>query len=291
MNSVLIPDKSGAALNELRFQMLQDIAKELARARDVVFPTSFEIVARLRKAAQDPDLSLDQIATFVAVEPLISARLTSMANSSKFAGDGKPIKNVRAAAQRLGLKVVRATVTASAMNQLLRSKDTAKFSGLAAQLWQHSLHTAAAAELIAGRMTRIAPEEAMLAGLVHDLGAFYMLYRANQYEELRQRPDTIRYLILQWHESIGHAVLIALGMPEDIAEAVREHDTPRRITDKPRDLGEVIYIANKLAGGMSESVGVAPEADAAAQPTLADGYLQLADEIAARKRELEAVFG
>lgn len=289
MEAVLIPDKSGAALNEQRFQMLHDIANELAQ--DVVFPTSFEIVARLRKAAQDPNLTLDQIATFVGVEPLMSARLTAMANSAKFVKKGKPITNVREAVQRLGLKVVRATVMASAVNQLLRSKTTVKFSGLAAQLWQHSLHTAAAAELIARSMTRIAPEEAMLAGLVHDLGAFYMLYRATQYAELRQRPDTIRYLILQWHESVGHAVLIALGMPEDIADAVREHEHPRRIGDKPRNLGEVIYIANQLAGGMSEWVGVAPEADASAQPTLADDYLQLANSVAARKRELEAVFG
>ena len=31
-------------------------------------------------------------------------------------------------------------------------------------------------------MTSIAPDEALLAGLVHDLGAFYMLYRASQYD-------------------------------------------------------------------------------------------------------------
>jgi HD-like signal output (HDOD) protein len=288
METQQIPDKFGTALSEQRFQMLQDIATELAE--DVVFPTSFEIVARLRKVALNPNLSLDQIATCVGVEPLMSARLTSLANSAKFAKDGRPVKNVREAAQRLGIKVVRTTVTAIAMNQLLRSKDTVKFTGLAVQLWQHSLRTAAAAELVARNMTNIAPEDAMLAGLIHDLGAFYMLYRATQYEELRQRPNTIRYLILQWHESIGHAVLIALGMPEDIAEAVREHDQPRHIADKPRNLGDVIYIANRLAGGMFDGVGIEPETDAGAQPALADDYLQLADTVTARKCELEAVF-
>lgn len=37
----------------------------------------------------------------------------------------------------------------------------------------------------------------MLAGLVHDLGAFYMIYRAAQYPELRIRPDSVKHLILQ----------------------------------------------------------------------------------------------
>lgn len=289
MDAVLIPDKSGAALMEQRFQMLQDIASELAK--DVVFPTSFEIVSRLRKVAQNPDLSLDQIAAFVGVEPLMSARLTCMANSAKFTREGKPpITNVRDAAQRLGIKVVRATVMAIAMNQLLRSKDTVKFTGLAAEIWQHSLRTAAAAELIAAQMTSIPPDEAMLAGLVHDLGAFYMLYRATRYEELRQRPETVRYLILQWHEDIGHALLTALGMPEDIVEAVREHDRPRRLADKPRNLGDVIYIANKLAGGMFEWVGISPDPDELDDLALSDDYLQLTDKVVARKRELESVF-
>ena len=63
---------------------------------------------------------------------------------------------------------------------------------------------------------RINPDQAFLAGLVHDLGAFYMLYRAAQYEELRMRPDTVKYLMLQWHEGIGVSLLNALGLPEEI---------------------------------------------------------------------------
>lgn len=50
----------------------------------------------------------------------------------------------------------------------------------------------------------------MFAGLVHDMGAFYMLYRAVQYEDLRQRPETVKYLIAQWHESLGVSLLGAL---------------------------------------------------------------------------------
>jgi HD-like signal output (HDOD) protein len=287
MDDASIPDKAGAELNEQRFRMLGDIAKDLAR--DIVFPTSFDLVARLRKVLQDPNLSLDQVADFVSLEPLMSARLISLANSSAFASSGKAIKSVHEAVFRLGLNAVRTTAMAIAMNQFLRAKDVVKFSKLADKLWQHSLHTAAAAELIARQMTRINPDEALLAGLVHDLGAFYMLYRASQYEELRQRPDSLRHLMVQWHESIGHSVLVVLGMPEEIAEAVREHDQPRPLPTEPRNLADVVYVANLLAGGVLEWLGRAAPAGAE-QYAMAPQYLELADEISAREKAMRAVF-
>ena len=92
----------------------------------------------------------------------------------------------------------------------------------------------------------------MLAGLIHDLGAFYMLYRATQYEELRERPDTVRYLIVQWHESIGISLLNALGLPEEIVNATEDHDRLRPAPETLRTLSDVIYVANMLSGGHFE---------------------------------------
>jgi putative nucleotidyltransferase with HDIG domain len=287
MDDAKSPDKSGTELNQQRFHMLEDIAKDLAH--EVIFPTSFDLVTRLRKVLQDPDISIDQVASFVTLEPLMSARLISLANSAAYASSGKVIKSVHDAVLRLGLNAVRTTGIALAMNQLLRAKEVAKFSKLADNLWQHSLHTAAAAELIARRMTRINPEEALLAGLVHDLGAFYMLYRSSQYEELRERPDTIKHLIIEWHESIGHAVLIALGIPEDIADAMREHDQPRPIPARPRNLADVVYVANLLAGGIFEWLGRDAPASAD-QYALTSEYLELAEEISLHEREMRSVF-
>ena len=45
-------NKTGDDLKAQRFQMLEDIAKELSG--EVVFPTYFDAVLRLRKVLQDP---------------------------------------------------------------------------------------------------------------------------------------------------------------------------------------------------------------------------------------------
>ena len=66
-------DKTGDALKAQRFQMLEDIAKELQG--EVVFPTYFDAVLRIRKALQDPNHSIGELANSISTEPLISAKL------------------------------------------------------------------------------------------------------------------------------------------------------------------------------------------------------------------------
>lgn len=282
-------DKKGEALSAQRFQMLEDIADELAG--DVVFPTSFDVVARLRKVLQDPDLPLSRLAEVVEMEPLISGRLIGMANSVAFKRRGLEVRSVKVAVTRLGITLVRSTAMGIAMNQLLRSKDLLPFSELAQGIWRHSLRTAAAAEIVAERMTNIAPDEALLAGLVHDLGAFYMLYRASQYDELRARPDTVRYLISEWHESIGHSLLVALGMPHSVADAMRDHDRPRPVPRPPKSLGDVVYVANLIAGGKFEWLSRDADAGAAERIELPIELIDLNEDIQKREKEMRSIFG
>jgi HD-like signal output (HDOD) protein len=244
------PDKTGDALKAQRFQMLEDIAKELSG--DVVFPTCFDIVLRLRKVLQDPNHSLQEVASLVSIEPLISAKLLHLANSVAYNPSGTEVKDLKAAINRLGINTVRSAALSIVMAQMLRAKGMSDYSEVTHELWQHSIKTAAAARVLAKTIPRINVDEAQLAGLIHDLGAFYMLYRATQYDELRHRPDTVKYLIIQWHESIGVTLLGALGMPEEIVNATLDHDQLRQPPVNMRNLGDIIYVANMLAGGHFE---------------------------------------
>jgi len=178
MNVIQDPsiDKVGEALKAQRFRMLEDIARELS-SDSVVFPTCFDVALRLRKELQNPDLSIPRMAKVVALEPLVATRLMQLAGSVLHSPDGTPARDLQAAINRLGVELVRTTALAIAMSQLLRSKETALFGDFAKALWGHSIGVAAAARLLAQTFTRINPDQALLAGLVHDLGAFYMLYR------------------------------------------------------------------------------------------------------------------
>ena len=281
MSTASHPDKKGEALKLQRLKMLEDIADEMSSG-EIVFPTSFDIVIKLRDALRDPEVSVKRIVALIRSEPLICARLIHQANSAA-QGANQPVTEVTAAIKRLGINAVRSAALAIAVGQLVRAKDLVDFKEFSRELWLHSLHTAAAAEVLARELSpRISAEEAMFAGLVHDLGAFYMLYRAVQYAELRERPDTVRYLIAQWHESIGESLLHALQLPEHIVESVRDHDQPREpMLDTPRNLREVVYAANVMAGGSMEW------ADDGKERKLGDIYTALNERVDARFGELK----
>ncbi len=281
-------DKVGEALNAQRFQMLEDIAKELKG--DVVFPTYFDAAFRLRKELQNPDLPIERIARVVSVEPLIASKLLHLANSALYSPDGTPARNLPAAISRLGVNLVRTTALAIAMSQILRAKDLAVFSDLTRDLWDHSIRTAAATRILARTHTQINPDEALLAGLVHDLGAFYMLYRAAQYPELRDRPETVKYLIMQWHESIGATLLGALGMPREIVEATVDHDQPLAVPTTVRTLTEIVYVGNILAGAHFDWLHEDGDPGSDSVGAVRQAFADLLPAIHADAREMQAVF-
>ena len=281
-------DKVGAALRAQRFQMLEDIARELAG--DVVFPTSFDAALRLRKEMQNPDLPTARIAQIVNVEPLVATKLMHMANSVLYSPDGTPARNLQAAIARLGVELVRTTALAIAMNQLVRSKDMAIFSDLTHSLWDHTIKTAAAARVLARTYTRISPDEALLAGLVHDLGAFYMVYRAAQYAELRARPDTVRYLIMQWHESIGVTLLHALGLSEEVVDATIDHDQPRAIPTTVRTLADIIYVGSILDADYFGRVQQPGDSAAVDTATARQNFAEVVPQIETDAQTMHAIF-
>lgn len=279
-------DKTGQALAAQRFQMLQDIARELAG--EVTFPTCFDVAMRLRKVLNSPECSIPQICKVITADPLICAKLLALANSAALNPGGKEITDIKVAVQRLGLNAVRSAAMAVVMKQMLQSKGLVEFQDMTRKLWQHSLMTASAAHVLARNLTRLNADDALLAGLVHDMGAFYMLYRASQYEELRVRPETLRFLVLKWHESIGESLLNALGLPEHITLAVQDHDHPRPMPPVLHNLGDVIFVANAMAGGCYESLFLDMKPTVENASELNPDYLALVPEIQKHAKEMQA---
>lgn len=262
MRSADTENKVGEALRAQRFQMLEDIAQELS-SNTVVFPICFDAVFKLRKELQNPEITIQRIVSLVSLDPLISAKLLRLANSALYCTDGSPVKHLSAAIVRLGIETVRTTALSIALNEFRLSKEIAQFSELSQSLWTHSIKTAVGARILAHTNEHLNPEVALLAGLVHDLGAFYMLYRAAKYEELRSRPETLKYLIVQWHESIGETLLASLGLPPEVIQATTDHDHPRQPPVVIGTITDAVYVANILVGGDFERAyqGIDPSSE------------------------------
>ena len=252
--------------NATTFKILEDIAKDLS-GDEITFPTFLDITFQVRGALKDPNLNVEQLAKLVGAEPLMSAKIIRMSNSVALNPSGREIADVKSAIVRVGMEAVRTVSFAVAMEQLLKSKQMHAFEDISRKLWEHSSHVAALCRVLARKLAKINGDEAMFAGLVHDLGVFYLMSRAANFPEFASNRAELHALLVGWHDSIGHALLSALGLPESVVTAVQEHETDRTNTDI-KTLSDVLYVANKIAN--RSACWRDPELDGAVDTSMLD---------------------
>ncbi|MCL2886193.1 MAG: HDOD domain-containing protein [Betaproteobacteria bacterium] len=231
--------------NSSSFKVLEDIARDLS-GNEITFPTFLDITFQVRTALKDPKLNVEQLAKLVGAEPLMSTKIIRMANSVALNPAGRQVADVKSAIVRVGLEAVRTVSFAVAMEQMLKSKQMQMFGDLSRRLWEHTSHVAALCRVLARKLAKVNGDEAMFAGLVHDLGVFYLMSRAASFPELVADKPELHSLLVGWHDNIGHALLTALGSPESVLVAVQEHEVERKISEIST-ISDVLYVANKIA--------------------------------------------
>ncbi|WP_374324566.1 HDOD domain-containing protein [Azonexus sp.] len=264
------------------FKILEDIARDLS-GKEITFPTFLDITFQVRSALKDPNLNVDQLAKLVGAEPLMSTKIIRMANSVALNPSGREIADVKNGIIRVGMEAVRTVSFAVAMEQLLCSKQMKPFEEISRRLWEHTAHVAALSRVLARKIAKINGDEAMFTGLVHDIGVFYLMSRAAGFPELVADKAELHALLAGWHDSIGHALLSALGSPESVLLAVQEHETPREIKEI-RTLSDVLYVANKIANRTSRWRD--PEYDGEVDTSMLDSLFD-ADTLASIVEESE----
>ncbi len=230
---------------QVAFRFLQDIASDLSRS-EVTFPTFANATLKIRHALQDPAIDAERVARVIASEPLLSAKLVQISNSAAVNPGGKPVSDVRTAVTRVGFETVRSVAVAVAVDQLRSADEMKKYAKRAEIAWSHSLQVAALSFVIAQKTTRLNPEEALFAGLVHDIGYFYLLSQASKYPELDSDPAALDGILADWHASIGQTVLHSFGLTEATLAAVSEHENGQ-YRMPARTIGDVVTLANLVA--------------------------------------------
>lgn len=261
---------------------LEEIAASAARG-DMVFPTHAEMALRVRRALDNPDSSVEQVAKLIQAEPLLAARVVGMANSVTYNRSGRPIADVGNAITRIGFKTLRALATAVVVRQMEEMPKTPAHRELAIRLWEHTAHVASLAYVIAKRVTRQDPDTAFFAGIVHEVGGFYLISRAGDY------PGLFETEIPDWdgqeEAHVGRAVLTVLAVPEPVVTAI-EALWEGLLAMPPETLGDTLLLADqlspvesplsKLAGMSREGVGV--QIDLAIDDETLSGILEDAAE-------------
>ncbi|MBC3918312.1 HDOD domain-containing protein [Undibacterium sp. CY18W] len=230
-----------------KLEIFKTIAAEVNRG-DLVFPTSVDSSLRLQKALDDPDCHVDAAAKMIAADPLLSARTVALANSVAYNRSGNEVTNVRLAVNRLGFRTLKAMLASVIVRQLNSQVKDPALKAKAAQLWEHSAHVSSLAQVIAKQVTKVDPETAIFAGIVHEVGGFYLISRAEEFPGLLDgEPATwIEY----GERLIGRGIMRRLGIPESVMQAVEAlwHGV---CAFPPESLGDTLILANDIAPVLS----------------------------------------
>jgi HD-like signal output (HDOD) protein len=210
---------------------------------ELVFSTHAQVALQVRLALDDPEIHMDKAAKLVQAEPMLAARVVGLANSVVYNRSGGSVSDVRTALMRLGLPLIRSLSTALIMRQFANAQSAVQ-DDLSTRLWEHSTHVAALSQILARRVSRQNPEMALFAGIVHEVGSFYLISRAGDCPDLLGEgvEDAWRN---GGEAQIGQAVLRALSVPDEIAAAVRAQ-WAGNFTIPPKNLADTLYLANCL---------------------------------------------
>lgn len=220
------------------------IEREL-REGPLNFPTVLDLSLRIQRVADDPDSSLDDIAAIAKAEPVLSAKAVRLANTVLMNPYGTPVTHTGDAVRRIGLDALRGLAFSVAAEQVAQDFRSHQMKLIATGLWMHTVDVACWASVIARESKAAQPDAAMFAGMMVDIGQFFLLARATDYPALEEDMQRFADFVATWHAPVGRAILEVFGLPESILDAYRE-PLPEASQWPPASLPETLRLARVL---------------------------------------------
>jgi HD-like signal output (HDOD) protein len=208
----------------------------------LTLPTLPEVALRIKEAVEDPDASSAMIADEIAKDAALAARIIKVANSPLLRGR-VVVDNLQLAITRMGVTFVRNLATGLAMEQMFQATNDQVDAKLR-QSWEHSIEVASICQVLASHYTKLKPDQAMLAGLVHEIGILPILTCAEETPEILEHEGVLDKIIQRLHPKIGSAILKTWDFPEELIGVPLGYLDFKRQHEGPADYIDVVTVAN-----------------------------------------------
>jgi len=231
--------RDGPPPAELRLPF--DLYRDVRNNEPGVLPSLPETAVRIQLAIEKAQSDAGSIARLLAADPAMAAKLIRTANSALYAGR-VPVDTCTAAIVRLGLRTTSKLVLGFALSEVFRSRNQALRLRMK-MLWDHSVDIAATCFVLARERGKIDPEEALLAGLIHDIGAIAVLTSTTRYPGLAANPERLERTITCLSGDVGAMILREWHFPVVMISAARDAGGWWRDHDGPADLTDLVIVA------------------------------------------------
>ena len=248
-----------------------DSEKAVAKALDGIgeISTLPEITLKIIETVEDPRSTARDLHEIVTHDLALSARILRVVNSAFYGLPGR-VGSIDRAIVMLGLNAVKNIAIAASLTRVFRGgRISRKFS--ARDLWMHSVGVGVASKLTIEAMGMALPDEAFVAGLIHDIGLVVMLQTQPQalaemmrmvesaQNEARDggagsRPGNAASLFTELerrmfgatHEAFGAGLARRWKFPRSFHYVTGYHHRPEQLARENRLLTDVIGLADSI---------------------------------------------
>ncbi|HEX3854917.1 MAG TPA: HDOD domain-containing protein [Polyangiaceae bacterium] len=214
------------------------------------------VALELMSLTNRDDSKIERIVRLLEQDEMLAGGLMRLIGSPLYAGRS-PIRTLKEAVVRLGVRTVRDLVFETALSQGVFT--LAEYSETIEQIRRHSTVTAYIARIVC-KHAKIDEENAFLCGLLHDIGFAGLLFAVSNIEAEDSPP-----LIQLWpdidalHEQASRLVTQLWQLPLDMQEVVGHHHHLH--TGKTSRIAAAINIADQLSERFGASVVGPVDAD------------------------------
>ncbi|MBF0558143.1 MAG: HDOD domain-containing protein [Nitrospirae bacterium] len=213
-------------------------------------PTIPSILRKLLAVIEKPKISINEIGSFIANDPVLTSRVLKVVNSPIYGFPGR-ISSLNQALILLGLNVVRGMLLGVSVFEAMQKTMVG--------LWEHSLGCAIASRIIAKKKGLKEPEEISIAGLLHDIGKVVMGLKFPDEYALAvgdaQKSEVFMIDAERKHFNITHAdaggwISLKWNFPQNLVEPIEYHHKPHLSKNVPLQTAIVHFadIMTRAAG-------------------------------------------
>ncbi len=228
------------------------------------------VVQKLLSVVGNEDSSADDVSEVLATDQALTGKVLKLVNSS-FYGLSREISTISRAVVILGYAAVRnLAVGLSAYESLKKAEGAVDWEAF----WEHALHSAAGAQALSKRFGFDEPEEAFIAGLLHDVGvlvlsiAFPDQFAVFCNEPEDATPEREQEAFGMTHSEAGIRLLEHWRLPDPLCRVARFHHSVKLASSDKEPLLTAVILADMLAALRDSSPF---------EPTNEDGFSRVLD--------------
>jgi len=211
------------------------------------------VAQRILQVADNNESNSADLLNVVEQDPTLSIRILRTVNSSIF-GIPNEVADLQTAISMLGFVEVRnLALTVYVARLCEHSSSYRSFSREG--LWKHMVAVGTIARMLAKIYRRVEPEEAYVAGLLHDVGM--LLIDQYMHDSFCQVIDLVsegvettaaeRQILTFDHTDLGAFVARKSNFPDRVVDAIHYHHRPDDCHSSGKALLNIVSVANFLA--------------------------------------------